>query len=102
MHCFVKDHTGKRHFDHDYSAVVYAHSDGKLLFGSFRAFNQPFNLKLALYKDGNPLPSVQAVNNKKPTIINISEVVYLFKKKKETFEVIAKQRKQLEYNITKN
>ena len=102
LHCFAKDDRGIKIFAHDYSAVVYAQTDGKLLFDSFRAFKEPFDLKMVRYIGNNPLPAVQAVNNEKPQIILLSkEPVQLFAKKKERFEALNKERKLLEYIILK-
>ena len=97
LHCFAKDEQGMKVFAHDYSAVVYAQTDGKLLFDSFRAFKEPFNLKMVPYIGTNPLLAVQAVNNEKPQIIHLSkEPVQLFAKKNERFEALDRERKLLE------
>ena len=100
LYCFAKDDKGINLFAHDYSAVVYAQTNGKLIFDSFRAFKEPFDLKTVRYIGNNPLPSVQAVNNEKPQIISPNiEPVRLFPKKKKAFEALNKERKLLEWII---
>lgn len=58
LYCFDTNKEGKKLYAYDYSAVVYAHSDGKLAFESLRAFKEPFDINLVPYIGKNPLPVV--------------------------------------------